>query len=171
MKRLLTIAAFILLTGVLAAPVLARGPGWGWGGHMMYGPGGGPGYGPYNRGYTDTLTAEQRDQIEALYKKFYDETSQLRNELWTKHNELRETLNATEPDVEKAKALQKEISDLQSTLAQKRIDLEVQESKIAPDTQYSRGYGRGFGGHMMGRGYGMGHGWNRGGYGPGSCWD
>ncbi len=168
MKRLLTIAAFILLIGVMAAPVMAHGPGWG--GHMM-GWGGGPGYGPYNRGYNDTLTAEQRDQIEALYKKFYDETSQLRNDLWTKSNELRETLNATEPNVEKAKTLQSEISDLRAKLDQKRLEFEIAEHKINPDTGYGWGNGRGYGRHMMGQGYGPGGGWMRGGFGPGSCWN
>ncbi len=35
MKKLAVISALVLLTGVVAYPVFARGPGWGFGGPMM----------------------------------------------------------------------------------------------------------------------------------------
>ena len=164
MKRLLGILAIVLLIGAIAYPVLAHGPKWGKGGHMMYGWEGGPDTGPsYGRGY-DKLTAEQREELDALHKKFYDETTSLRNELRNKSTELDTILNTANPDTEKAKTLQKEISDLQAELSQKQIDLELEKRKINPDARYGRGYGRGYGRHMMGYGPHMR------GYGPGACW-
>ena len=154
MKRSLTILAIVLLVGVIAYPVLAQGPKWGKGGS---------GYEkPYDR--YGTLTAEQREKLEMAHKKFFDETIQIRNELRTKSAELNTVLNSTDPDTEKAKTLQKEISDLQATLSQKRIDLELEERKINPDARYGKGYGKGYGRHMMGSGPHME------GYGPGTCW-
>ena len=171
MKRLFGIAAIVLLIGALAVPVLARGPGWGrGGGHMTYGWGGGPEDCPYYGGNYQALTAEQREQLDAVYKKYFDETNPLRNELWTKRAELNEALNTPNPDAEKAKALQKDISGLRAQLDQKRIDLRMEEQKINPNAQYGMGYGRGYRHRMWGEGFGPDRGWKRGGFGPGYCW-
>jgi zinc resistance-associated protein len=171
MKRVIKVAAIILLTGAIAAPVLAWGPGRNKSGQGAYERGGGDEYCTRYSGYKN-LTPEQREQLDAVHKKFYDETVQLRNDLRIKRAELNAALNTTTPDVEKAKAFQKEISDLQAAMAQKRIDLEVEVRKINPDARYGQGYGRGHGRHMKdddnGRG---GRGWMRGGSGPGSCWN
>ena len=186
MKRLFALLGILVLVGAIAVPVLAHGPGWGRGHHMGWG--GGPGYGPcgdYGPGASN-LTEEQRSKLETLHKKFYDETAQLRNEKWTKSRELRALLNSPNPDADKARALQKEISGLRSQLAEKRLDFELEERKIAPDAHYGygygrgygkgygkghgRGYGRGSGHHMGGYGPGWGYGHHRGGYGPGACW-
>ena len=172
MKKLAGIAVIVLLIGALAVPVIARGPGWGRGGHMTYGWGAGPQDCPYYGGGYETLTPEQRDQLNALHTKFYDETVPLRNELRGKRAELAAALNAADPDAEKAKALQKEINDLRTGLDQKRIDLQVEERKINPDARYGRGYGRGYGHHMRGDDFGPGgRGWKGGGFGPGHCWN
>jgi len=165
MKRLVTIGGIVLLVAVLAVPVFARGPGWGMG--PM---GGGPGYNSpqYGGAWNQNLTDEQRKQLEQLYKKFYDDTAQLRNQLWTKMGELNTLLGSPNPDAAKAKALQKELSDLQAKMAQERLTLQLEELKINPDARFGRG---GFGGpHMRGHGMGMGMGYGRGmgGYGPGS---
>ncbi|MFH1489863.1 MAG: periplasmic heavy metal sensor, partial [Pseudomonadota bacterium] len=144
-------------------------------------------------GWNDGLTEEQRTQLDKLYQKFTDETSSLRNDLWSKRGELNTLLNSPSPDAEKAKALQKEISDLRSKMAEKRLDLELEEGKIAPDKGSARGYGKGYGPHMGGNygpqmgygrgmmgygpgmmGYGggmMGRGWQKGGSGAGNCWN
>jgi hypothetical protein len=74
------------------------------------------------------------------------------------------------------KSLQKEISDLQGKMADKRVDFELEARKIAPNARFGRGYGRGYGqGYgrygTMGRNYGP-----YGQYGPhhgqgyGPCW-
>jgi len=164
MKAIVITLGLVLLVAALALPVMAHGPGWGRGGHMMGYGGGGPGYHHgYGAGYSEGLSEEKRVQLDELTKQFYEETEKLRNELWTKSAELDTVLNSATPDVEKARALQAEISALRSKMAQKRIDFELKAKKIAPEGSYSRGYGRGYH-HRWGKGYG------RGGYGPGACW-
>jgi zinc resistance-associated protein len=118
---------------------------------------------PYSgRGYT-TLTTEQREQLEALHKTFYDETNPLQKDLWDKRAELDTVLNAANPDMDKAKAIQNEISALQAKLAEKRIEFEVEARKINPDAQYGRGYGRGMVNDPRGGTKGSA-------FGPGACW-
>jgi hypothetical protein len=145
---------------------------------MDYGQGG-PGYGCQDdRGY-DKLTAEQRSKADELYRKFSDETAKLRDEIWAKSAELDTLLNSANPDAAKAKALQKEVSDLRAKLAQERINLRLEGQKIAPELRSDRGYhGRhmgghghdmGYGRHMRGHGHDMGYGRHMGGYGPGGC--
>ncbi len=179
MKRLIALFGILVLVGAIAVPVLAHGPGWGRGPHMGWGDGPGQGYcGDYGPG-AGNLTEEQQAQLDNLNKKFYDETAQLRNEMWTKSRELSALLNSPSPDAEKARALQKEITALRAQLSEKRLNFELEERKIAPDARYGHGYGRGYGrgygggyGHHMG-GYGHhmgGYGHHMGGYGPGGCW-
>ena len=163
MRNILTIGGIVVLAAAIAIPVLAHGPGRGRGRHMMGYREGGPGYGcEYDRGY-DKLTEEQRSKSDELYRKFYDETAKLRDEIWAKSAELDTLLNSANPDAAKAKALQKEISDLRAKLAQERINFELEGRKIAPELRSGRGYqGR----HMRGHGHGMGYGRHMGGYGP-----
>ncbi|MBW1886825.1 MAG: Spy/CpxP family protein refolding chaperone [Deltaproteobacteria bacterium] len=166
MKRLAMILGIVVLAGAIAIPVLARGPGWGKGGQRM-GRGGDPGSSSqYGRGY-DNLTEEQRTQLDKLHQKFYDETAQLRTEIWAKRGELRILMNTSNPDVEKAKALQKEISDLMGKMAQEKIAFQLEARKINPGLPFGGGFGKGYGRHMKRYGPGMGYGHHRGGYGPG----
>jgi len=176
-KRWITIGGIALVVSALAVPAFARGPGWGDGPCGRGARGGGPGYNcPYDGdGWGQNLTDEQRSQLDGLYKKFYDDTAQLRNELWSKTGELRTLMSSPNPDAAKAKALQKEVSDLKAKLAEQRLNLQIEEQKINPDARFrGRGYGRkGYGPGMMGYGYGRGgycpgtRGYSRGGYGPG----
>jgi len=163
MRKILTILGVVVLVASIAIPVLAHGPGWGRVRHMMGYWGGGPGNcGQYGRGY-DRVTEEQRSQLDRLYQNFYDETAKLRDEIWAKSAELNALLSSPNPDAAKAKALQKEISDLRTKLAQERINFELEGRKIAPELRSGRGYqGR----HMRGHGHGMGYGRHMGGYGP-----
>jgi Spy/CpxP family protein refolding chaperone len=192
MKKAVMVSGLILLAALVAYPAFAFGPGWGWGGPMMgyrgygggpmmgYGYGGGPmmGYGGYaggpgscsnyGRGYGNpgygNLTDEQERQLDDLNHKFFDETASLRNDIWQKTNELNVLLNSPNPDIEKSKALQKELSDLRAKMAEKRLSYDLEARKIAPDTRYAQRWGYGYG-HMMGWGPRMG------GYGPGACWN
>ncbi|MGD2127411.1 MAG: periplasmic heavy metal sensor [Desulfobacteraceae bacterium] len=182
MKKTVAIVGILLLVAAIAAPVMAHGPGWGRGGHMRGNWGGGPGYcAQYGQGY-DTLTEEQRAELDKLHRKFYEETAPLRNEIWAKRGELNALLSSPNPDAEKAKALQKEISDLKAKMAEKRMDTVLEARNINPDAPYGKGwgYGRhmrgygpgmGYGRHMGGYGPGMGYGQHMGGYGPGACWN
>ena len=157
MKRLFSIATVILLVGVIAAPLMAQGPGGRKGDSRIYGGRGGYEYGP--RGAYNDLTTEQRDQMDALHKKFYEDTKELRKELRDKRIELHDLLDTDNPDIEKAKAIQSEISTVQAKMAQKRIEFMVEKRKIAPDARFGRAFG-----HRQGFAR------NWGDHGPGSCW-
>lgn len=185
-KKTTTILVTGLLVVALAVPVTVLARGWGWGGgHMMgnWGPGAGPTT-PYDRG-SETLTPEQRTQLDELDRNFYNETANLRKDLWDKSYELNTLLNSENPDLEKAKALNKEINDLRTKLNEKSLAYQLETRKITPDLRTGGGYGRSYGYHMggygpgmmgpgmmgpgmMGRGGMMGYGPM--GYGPGNCW-
>lgn len=155
MKKLITVVGILVLVGAVAIPVMAWGPGWGWGHHMMGYWGSGPEYG---RGDYGNLTAEQRSKLDTLERKFYEETRDLRDQIWTKSSDLDAVVNSPNPDLEKAKGLQGEISELRANLDEKSLNYELEARKIAPDQQL--GYDRHMGtyGRMMGSGRGY-------------CWD
>jgi len=174
MKKLTSIVGIVFLSALLIVPVAVWAHGWGMGGgHMMGYWGGDPGYyGQYNRGDT-ALNNQDQERLADLDRKFYDETKELRDKLWSKSAELNALLSETNIDSGKVGKVQKEISELQAKLDEKKVHHEIEARKIAPDTRFGGGYGYG---HMMG-GYGMGYG--RGGYGmgygmgygPGACWN
>ena len=162
MKKLgMTLAIGVLMTS-LAMPVFARGRGMG--GHMGGSWGGGPGScGQYDRGYgyqnPDAWSRQdQRDET------FYRDTAKIRDQIRAKSAELDTLLNSPNPDLERARSLQKEISELQAKMDEKRLNYELEERKRNPETRSGRGYGWGYGPHM--RDYG-----SMGGYGPGMGWN
>ena len=117
----------------------------------------------YDRSYGN-LNREQRMKLEELDKKFYEETSGFKNEIWAKSAELNSLLRSTDPDPEKVRALQRELSELRAKMDDSRLSYELEARKILPESRFSGGYGRGYYGHHM-RGFGPGMG-----YGPGGCW-
>jgi len=141
MKRTSAIITALLLTITFTLPASARDIGLGRG-RMFGNRGPQMGNRPYQGIVRDNLTNEQRKKIEDAYKAFLDETTDLRNNLRTKHTELTNLLSTADPDAEKAKALQKEISDLQAKLAQKRLELRLEILKINPDARYRQWLGR-----------------------------
>ena len=167
MKKIISISAMVLLIAVIAAPALAHGPGWGSGkGHHMmdnYGmsPGNDRQYGPD----PGSLTDEQRGKLEQLDREFYSELVNLRNQLWAKLGELDLLITKTDPDLEKAKAIQREISDIRTKIDEKHLKYALEVRKILPDDLYGRGNGLGYGHHMGGYDHRMGHGNPMGGYG------
>ena len=160
MKRIAMILGVMVLVGGLAAPVFAWGPGmmggygYGMGPGMMGYWGGGPGY----AGAYGNLTAEQRNQLDTLSGKFYEETADVRNQIRAKSSELDSILNSANPDLERAKAIQKEINELRAKLDEKALNYEVAARKIVPQFRSDEAYASS-GGYPMG------------GYGPGSCWN
>ena len=169
MKRLAIILGSVMLVSAIAYPVFAWGPGMGRGQGIKGNWGGGLGSCWRNeRGYSN-LTQEQQSALGQLNEKFFSETASIRNEIWSKSDELNNLLNAPDPDAEKAKALQKEIIDLRNVMAGKRLDFQLEARKINPDARFGAGYGRGYGRQMKGYGHkaGMGYGRYRGGYGQG----
>ena len=139
--------------------------GWGRGGGGYcwgQGSGGGQrGYGP--SGYQGNLSDEDLDRINKERQAFFEDTRDLRDNLYQKELELRSEMEKQDPDAKKAVALQKEISDLEGQLAQKRIDHRIKMQKENPEFFAGRGYGRGYGKgpRGMGRGF-QGRG--------GGCW-
>ena len=132
------------------------GEGYGNYGSMHGGPGMHQGY--YGEPGYDYRPDLKNEDIKALDEKrsaFLKATDSIRQNLYSKELELRSELYKENPDVSKAGALQKEISELESELDQKRIDHMIKVRKIDPDA------GRGFAamGPMMGYG----------GQYPGSC--
>ena len=150
MKKLVTVLGVFLLVGVIAYPVFARGPGWGYGG-------GGPGYCRQDQGGNPGVTPEQQQKLNALDQKFFNETSAPRNSIRNKQNEMTVLLNGENPDPAKLRTLQKEISGLKAQMAEKRLAYRLETRKVAPEGTYGGGYGRGRGG-------------NRGSWG-GRCWN
>jgi Spy/CpxP family protein refolding chaperone len=118
----------------------------------------------YGRGYKD-LSKEEQSQLNELDSKFSNETARLRNEIRSKSAELNRYLNSTNPDSQKLKALQRELSDLRAEMDEKRLAYELEARKFLPDTRLRGGYGKGYSGHHM-RGYGPGMGFSQRG-----CWE
>jgi Spy/CpxP family protein refolding chaperone len=162
MKRLFVLLGSVLLVSALAVPLLAHGPGFTRGPHMM-----GP-WGPdsgycvqYERGYGN-LTEEQRSKLQELDRKFYNETATLRNEIMAMSDELNSLLRSANPDPEKAKTLQKSISELRAKMDEKRLAYTLETRTIIPELRSRQRYGSGYRHHKRGYGSGM--------YGAGSCW-
>jgi zinc resistance-associated protein len=174
MKKLVTILGILVLVGVLTAPVFAHR--WGRGGNY-----GGPGSCWSESGEYGNLTESQQTELEKLEQSFFNDTVKLRDEIWSKSAELNTILNAADPDAEKVRTLQREISALKAKMSEQRVNFELEARKIAPNARYGRGYGRGYAGGVYGHGRGRHHGphgpygdsgscggYGRGGYGP--CW-
>ena len=150
MTKITKVALVALLALTMAVPVFAWGPGGGRVGGMMGRYNRAPGYN--QQYYNNTLTQEQQTQLNALQKKFYDETTELRNQMWAKSNELNTILNSTDPDAAKVKALQNEINDLRAKISEAGIDYDLEAKKINPEAYGTRGVGPRMGG--FGRGMG-----------------
>lgn len=149
MKRLTSIMGIALITGIFAFSMAASAQDTNTGKNTGRWSGTQRSRGMMsNMGNKSTLTTEQQEQIEKLQKKFREDNADVIKELMTKRFDLNTTLSSDNPDADKAKAVQKEISELNAKLAQKRIDLQLELRKIAPDAKLGRGQGRGMG--MMG---------------------
>jgi len=128
---------------------MGGGQGWSQGGCPGYGPGAGYGHGKgYGKGrgygrsnYDANLTDEQRQQLDTERQAFRDATQDLRQDIYQKKLELKAEIAKREPDAKNAASLQKEISKLKATMAQKRLDHWLKIKKIDPS--FTGGHGRG----------------------------
>jgi Spy/CpxP family protein refolding chaperone len=143
--------------------------GWGRGGGNCGGQGSGWGQREVvPSGYRGNLSDEQITRLEKERQAFFEETRDLRENLYQKELELRSELAKEDPDSQKAAGLQAEISGLTAQLDQKRIDRRIKMQKENPEFFAGRGYGKG--GRGMGRGF-NGQGLGRGFRGQGGgCW-
>jgi len=161
-RNTLIITAVLILTG--AGVVLAHdgwggrggmmggygghmmGYGGGYGGHMMGYGGGyggqmmGPGYGP---GYGE-LSKEDNDKLEAAREKFFDQTRELREKMDDKGYALQKELDQPTPDRDKLKALQGDLSQLQSQFDAYALDYNLAVRGIVPDEARDRAYAGGY---------------------------
>ena len=90
------------------------------------------------------LTPEQQEKLEelkALHEKFRDETADTRNEMAKKIIDLKAVLESDDPDVNDAKAIQKDISKLQAKFSEARLELIIEAKKLAPDKPFGRSFG------------------------------
>ena len=153
---------FIVGFGSYALAHMGEGSGYKRGGHH--------GSGWHHQGYGGSwgnLSEEKIKQMQAERNAFFEATGEIRAQIYQKRLELGSELAKKDYDIEKAIALQKEISGLRSQLDLKRLDHILNLKKINPDV------GRGLmgGGHwdyrMMGPGHHMGSGMGHGMMGPG----
>jgi len=176
-KMIFTTVALAAVLAVASYAFADWGRGWG---HRGYGPhhrgmmeyGAGPGAqggefycgsGPGTGAGRSGLTEEQLERIEQQRQSFFTETEPLRQKLYEKKMALRSELAKENPDLDSAKQLQGEISDLRAEFDQKRLEHRIEMRKIAPE---SGGAAMGRGGRSLGGGgYGSAYG-----YGRGPCW-
>jgi Spy/CpxP family protein refolding chaperone len=171
----------VAITGIVGFAATSFA-GWGrGGGGNCQGQGSGwgqRGYAPSD--YQGNPSDEQITRLDKERQAFFEETRNLRENLYQKELELRSELAKEDPDAQKAAGLQAELSDLTAQLDQKRIDHRIKMQKENPEFFAGRGYGKG--GRGMGRGFqgqgggGMGRGFQGQGMGQGfrgqggGCW-
>jgi len=157
-KLIPIVAAMALLLIAFSAPVSAgRGADAGQ-----------PGWRPWCAG---NLSDEDQKVLSKERQAFFDETQNLRQDMYQKRLELQSELAKKNPDAQKATSLQNDISKLTEEFGQKRLDFLLKMKKINPgigrmggwgtmDNDANCPYGIGHHGRHMGRwgGYGMGPG-------------
>jgi len=152
--KVMIVVAIVGIAGYAATSFAGWGRG---GGGNCWGEGGGYGQrGSAAPGNQGNLSDQDMDKIQKERQAFFEDTRVTRENLYQKELELRSEMAKQDPDVNKAVALQKEVSELEGQLNQKRIEQRIKMKKENPDLFAGRGYGKGGGG--MGRGYGMGPG-------------
>ena len=162
----------ITLGGVALGVLLVASLAWAQG--RMGGPGWGHGLG---MGYchVQNLTPEQVTQMTKLRSEFYNETAAIRGQLAAKDAELRALMTNPDATSEQISAKQREILQLRTQFAEKRIANQAKmrgtltKEQLTQMAEAGPGYGCGRGGGYH-RGMGMGPGMGKGpgmGYGPG----
>ncbi len=149
---MLTIMVMIGFTGrAFADPGMGYGRHYGWG-YPMHGMHH-SGYGDPGFGYRGEWSEEDARKLDQERLNFFEATKDLRSKLYQKGLELRSELAKESPDVNRATALQKEISELKAELGQKRLNHFLNLRKISPEIGRSFGGGPGMmGPGMMGPG-------------------
>jgi Spy/CpxP family protein refolding chaperone len=142
MKKIVTIAAILSVIG-FASYQSASAHGGRYFGSKNYGPGYCGNYYNDNTGYTE--------EDQAAFEKFRDDTKAIRKEIVVKRSELNALISKDNPDETKVAKLTGDLYDL-------KAELESKAEAAGIDNRYAyrygpgmmRGYGWGFGGHMMG---------------------
>ena len=162
----------VVAIAVMVAFVLVVG--WAF----AHGPWGARGHGHRGRDYDypyQSLSPEQREKLQAQEERFYQDTAELRRELYRKRLELQGLWVDPKANPEKIKAKQREVSELQRRIQEKALEHQLAIRELLPDEEIGQGawcpgHGRGYGYH-----HGWGHMWGHGSgfksdYGKGRCW-
>jgi len=159
----------VVAIGIIMAIVLVGG--WAF----ARGPWGAMGYkGSYGYPYSD-LSLEQREKLQAQEQKFYEDTAQLRRDLYQKRLELRSLWVDPKADPKKIKTKQSEVFELQRRIQDKALEYQLVIRDLLPEEQFGQGpcgygYGMVYGHHhRWGHMGGPGHSFRRG-YGGGLWW-
>lgn len=124
-KRFFGGVAAVLAVGVLFLLVYGASA-WAWRGRVPWG-----GWGrPVCCWQPGSLTEEQISNLQELRRKYFDEIAPLREELFRKRLELRRLWLRENPNEKRISKLQKEISDLQARIAEKRTAFRLEVLKI-----------------------------------------
>ena len=121
-----------------------------------------------NWGDPPKLTAEQREKLQTLQQKFFQDTADLRRDLYKRRLEMKLLWIDPSADPEKIKAKESEILDIQRKIKEKAFDLRLAVRQILPGESLGREmWGWGGERHMGMRGH-----WGEGreGYTAGRCW-
>jgi zinc resistance-associated protein len=168
--KIIVVVAIIGIVGGIVGFAATSFAGWGrgsGGGGNCWGQGGGWGQrGSAAPGSQRNLSDQNIDKLNQERQAFFEDTRELREKLNQKRLELRSEIAEQDPDVNKALALQKEVSDLEGQLDQKWVEHRIKMQKENPDFFAGRGAGRGYGYGPRGKGMGRGFG----GCG-GDCWN
>ena len=100
------------------------------------------------------LSQEERKMLDTEREAFFDATVDLRRSIYQKKMELKSEMAKNPLDTERALAVQKELSELKSQMAQKRLEHRIKLRQSYPDLGpwMGKGKGRGSGGGYGGRG-------------------
>ncbi|MGD9731015.1 MAG: Spy/CpxP family protein refolding chaperone [Desulfamplus sp.] len=114
----------------------------------------------------DALTDDQKGKLKALHQKFIDETASARAAINAKREEIRILMQTSAPDSAKLHSLVAEWTNMKKQVMDKRIDMDLDAKKIAPEINLPMGF-HGFGNNgcfmmddcdVKGRGMKDGHG-------------
>jgi Spy/CpxP family protein refolding chaperone len=152
-KSKLTISTIAVITALVLAS------GWAFA-HGSWGKKG-DGYSGSCYGDYSNLPKEQREKLEAQEQKFYEDTSELRRNIYQKRLELQGLWVDPKTDPEKIRAKERETFGLQQQLREKALEYRLATRELLPEGDFGHGP-MGYG-HHMGRGAGMGSGHMRGG--------
>jgi zinc resistance-associated protein len=147
-KGLLAVLAIVAVIALSVSAYAGRGM-------MGYGPGdgqcmrsmGGQGRGP---GMMGSLTEDEIKKINDERNAFFKATEELRQDIYAKEMELNSEIAKKNIDTEKAVKLQKEISELESSFDQKRLEHMIRMKKLNPHMAKGFGMGMGMGGGCQG---------------------
>ena len=145
-------AGFLVI--IMAAGASAdMGRGYGYRGQMHRGPGWHHGgYGASGPGAFNNLSEEDIKKLDEERNAFFEDTRDLRRQVYQKRLELASEMAKQNPDAARAAAIQKEISDTKAQLAQTRLEHIFRVRKINPDLGMGFSGGRHMEHGMMHRG-------------------